>query len=68
MPSPPWRLIIEDAPRSGAANMAVDESIAEAAAGGDVPPTLRFYSWQSPTVSLGPVSYTHLTLPTKRIV
>ena len=53
MPSPPWRLIIEDSPRSGAANMAVDESIAEAAAGGDVPPTLRFYCWQSPSVSLG---------------
>ena len=53
MPSPPWRLIIEDSPRSGAANMAVDESIAEAAASGDVPPTLRFYRWQSPTVSLG---------------
>lgn len=53
MPSPPWRLIIEDSPRSGAANMAVDESIAEAAGGGDVPPTLRFYRWQSPTVSLG---------------
>ena len=53
MPSPPWRLIIEDSPRSGAANMAVDESIAEAAAAGDVPPTLRFYRWQRPTVSLG---------------
>ncbi len=53
MHSPPWRLIIEESPRSGAANMAVDESIAEAAAGGDVPPTLRFYRWQSPTVSLG---------------
>jgi len=33
--------------------MAVDESIAEAAAAGDVPPTLRFYRWQIPTVSLG---------------
>ena len=33
--------------------MAVDESIAEAAAAGDVPPTLRFYRWQCPTVSLG---------------
>ena len=53
MPSPPWRLIVEDSPRSGAANMAVDESIAEAAAAGDVPPTLRFYRWQIPTVSLG---------------
>lgn len=53
MSSPPWRLIIEDSSRSGAANMAVDESIAEAAAAGDVPPTLRFYRWQIPTVSLG---------------
>jgi lipoate-protein ligase A len=49
----PWRLLIEDSPRSGAANMAVDEAIAEAAATGAVPPTLRFYRWSSPTVSLG---------------
>ncbi len=53
MQSTPWRLIVEDSPRSGAANMAVDESIAEAAAAGDVPATLRFYRWQGPTVSLG---------------
>ena len=53
MSSPHWRLIVEDSPRSGAANMAVDESIAEAAAAGDVPPTLRFYRWLIPTVSLG---------------
>ena len=49
----PWRLLIEDSPRSGAANMAVDEAIAEATATGAVPPTLRFYRWSSPTVSLG---------------
>lgn len=49
----PWRLLIEDSPRSGAANMAVDEAIADAAATGAVPPTLRFYRWSSPTVSLG---------------
>lgn len=53
MSSPPWRLIIEDSPRSGAVNMAVDEAIAEAAAAGAVPPTLRFYRWHIPTVSLG---------------
>ena len=53
MPSPHWRLIIEDSPRSGAANMAVDEAIAEAAADGGVPPSLRFYRWHLPTVSLG---------------
>ncbi|MBI1296059.1 hypothetical protein GC175_13980 [bacterium] len=48
-----WRLIIEDEPRSGAANMAVDEAIAIAAAAGEVPPTLRFYRWLPPAVSLG---------------
>lgn len=53
MPTPHWRLIIEESPRSGAANMAVDEAIAEAAAEGAVPPTLRFYRWHLPTVSLG---------------
>ncbi len=53
MSTPPWRLIIEESPRSGAANMAIDEAIAEAAAAGTVPPTLRFYRWHLPTVSLG---------------
>ena len=53
MSTPPWRLIIEESPRSGAANMAVDETIAEATAAGTVPPTLRFYRWHLPTVSLG---------------
>ena len=53
MSSSSWRLLIEDSPRSGAANMAVDEAIAEAAAAGAVPPTLRFYRWNPPTVTLG---------------
>lgn len=48
-----WRLIVEDEPRSGAANMAVDEALAEAAAAGESLPTLRFYRWQPPAVSLG---------------
>lgn len=48
-----WRLIVEDAPRSGAANMAVDQAIAEACAAGENPPTVRFYRWQPPAVSLG---------------
>jgi len=48
-----WRLIIEEEPRSGAANMAVDQAIATACAAGESPPTLRFYRWQPPTVSLG---------------
>lgn len=49
----PWRLIIDSAPRSGAANMAVDQAIAEACAAGDSPPTVRFYRWKPPAVSLG---------------
>ena len=48
-----WRVIIDDQPRSGAANMAIDQALAEAAAAGDAPPTLRFYRWQPPAVSLG---------------
>jgi lipoate-protein ligase A len=48
-----WRLVIDDQPRSGAANMAVDQAIAEACAAGDSLPTLRFYQWKPPAVSLG---------------
>ena len=33
--------------------MAVDEAILRAVAAGLVPPTLRFYSWEPPTLSLG---------------
>ncbi len=49
----PWRLIIEDEPRSAAANMAVDQAIAEACAVGDSLPTVRLYRWQPPAVSIG---------------
>jgi lipoate-protein ligase A len=48
-----WRLILEEEPRSGAANMAIDQAMALACAAGESPPTLRFYRWQPPTVSLG---------------
>ena len=48
----PWRLIITD-PASGSWNMAVDEAIARLAARDATPPTLRFYQWRPPTVSLG---------------
>lgn len=48
-----WRLIVEDRPRRGAENMAVDEAILLAHAAGKVPPTLRFYRWEPPAVSLG---------------
>ena len=49
----PWRLIVEEAPRSGAANMAVDQAIAEACAAGASLPTVRFYRWKPAAVSLG---------------
>ena len=48
-----WRLIVDAAPRSGAANMALDQAMAEACAAGASLPTVRFYRWQPPAVSLG---------------
>ena len=47
-----WRLIVDGAAR-GTWNMAVDEAIAREAAAGRVPPTLRFYMWEPPCISLG---------------
>lgn len=48
-----WRLIIESAARSGPANMAIDHAIAEAAAKEESLPTLRYYRWSPPALSLG---------------
>lgn len=48
-----WRLLVDDAPRTGAANMALDEAIMDAVAAGESPPTLRFYAWQPACLSLG---------------
>lgn len=45
------RLIV-DAPADGAWNMAVDAALLKCHLPGD-PPTLRFYRWSSPTLSLG---------------
>ena len=47
-----WRLILSD-PTSGPMNMALDEAILEAVRNDQVPPTLRFYSWNPPCLSLG---------------
>jgi len=52
IPRPLWRVLCHE-PADGAWNMAVDETVAEAVGAGRVPPTLRFYGWQRPTVSLG---------------
>jgi lipoate-protein ligase A len=46
------RLIL-DVPADGASNMARDEAISRAVASGAQPPTLRFYGWQPPCISLG---------------
>ncbi len=53
LPEATWRLLIDTDPRSGAANMAVDQAIALACAAGESLPTLRFYRWNPPAVSLG---------------
>jgi lipoate-protein ligase A len=52
-PSAEWRLIIEETPRSGAWNMALDEAIMDAVAAGESAPTLRFYQWEPACLSLG---------------
>lgn len=51
-PSATWRLIVDDA-RDGAWNMAVDDAIVAAVGRGDSLPTLRFYRWEPPCLSLG---------------
>ena len=48
-----WRLIVDGAPRTGAWNMALDEAVLEAVAREEAPPTLRFYQWEPPCLSLG---------------
>ncbi len=47
-----WRLLLS-ASASGAANMAVDEAILLAIAAGQAAPTLRFFAWAPPCLSLG---------------
>jgi len=47
-----WRLII-DGYHTGFMNMAIDEAIMIAHREGLVPPTIRFYQWSPPAVSLG---------------
>ncbi len=47
-----WRLLITP-PLDGPMNMAIDQAIMEAVAAGHVPPTLRFFAWVPPCLSLG---------------
>jgi lipoyl(octanoyl) transferase len=50
--SRPWRLLVTE-PTDGATNMAIDEALWRARQTGASPPTLRFFAWAPPTVSLG---------------
>ncbi len=47
-----WRLLVTE-PADGATNMAVDEALWRGRQAGTSPPTLRFFAWAPPTVSLG---------------
>jgi lipoate-protein ligase A len=51
-PAAMWRLLLST-PADGATNMAVDEAILNAVAAGKALPTLRFYAWEPPCLSLG---------------
>lgn len=51
-PRPGWRLLISE-PLDGATNMAIDEALWRGRQAGTSPPTLRFFAWSPPTVSLG---------------
>jgi lipoate-protein ligase A len=51
-PPATWRLLITP-PTDGATNMAIDEAILHALADGRGRPTLRFYEWAPPCLSLG---------------
>ncbi len=51
-PSAIWRLL-RTGYADGATNMAIDEAISLAVAEGAVPPTIRFYGWQPPCLSIG---------------
>jgi lipoyl(octanoyl) transferase len=49
---PRWRLLVTE-PTDGATNMAIDEALWRSRQAGASPPTLRFFGWAPPTVSLG---------------
>jgi lipoate-protein ligase A len=51
-PRATWRLLNTGA-ADGATNMAVDEAILDAVAARQSPPTLRFFAWQPPCLSVG---------------
>jgi lipoate-protein ligase A len=47
-----WRLLVTEA-CDGATNMAIDEALWRGRHAGGSPPTVRFFAWDPPTVSIG---------------
>jgi lipoyl(octanoyl) transferase len=47
-----WRLL-GGPPLDGATNMAIEEAVLRARIAGDAPPTVRFFGWSPPAISLG---------------
>ena len=47
-----WRLLVTE-PTEGATNMVIDEAIWRGRQASTTPPTVRFFAWEPPTVSLG---------------
>lgn len=47
-----WRLLVTE-PVEGATNMAIDEALWRGRQAGTSPPTLRFFAWEPPCLSLG---------------
>lgn len=52
MTHPLWRLLVTEA-TDGPTNMAIDEAVLHARIAGEAPPTVRFFGWTPPTVSIG---------------
>jgi lipoate-protein ligase A len=48
----PFRLLVTE-PLDGALNMALDETLLRGRLADTAPPTLRFFAWRPPTISLG---------------
>src|SRR2546428_5226930 len=51
-PAPAWRLLLSE-PLDGATNMAVDEALWRGRLSGEGLPTVRFFGWAPPAISIG---------------
>jgi lipoate-protein ligase A len=67
VPRAEWRLV-STAEHDGATNMAIDEAILNAVSEGRSPPTIRFYGWRPPCVSIGYAQAMHGSIDLKACV